>query len=183
MLLEEAAKEQKRFPNTTTDETTPAPPTSDNNGLGQYTKMCGLIKTMFEKISTLLFDQETVSKLLKFIFEKVSNGNGKKKTNHCKVHHCDHRFLEPEQPAAYYENLNQLLKVNFDRSIDDDDENLSFHLKVFIQHPFIFNSSESLELLCNLLKQRVLELAPILIRTIEACAPLIIVADQSSMLT
>jgi len=144
MLLEEAAKEQKRFPNTTSDETLPNPPTSENNGLGQYTKMCGLIKTMFEKTSTLLFDQGTVSKLLKFIFEKVSN--------------------EPEQPASYYENLNQLLKV-------------------FIQHPFIFNSSESLELLCNLLKQRVLELAPILIRTIEACAPLIIAADQNSMLT
>ena len=47
--------------------------------------------------------------------------------------------LEPEQPASYYENINQLLKV-------------------FIQHPFIFNSLESLELLCNLLKQRVLEL-------------------------
>jgi hypothetical protein len=48
-------------------------------------------------------------------------------------------FIEPEQPALYYENINQLLKV-------------------FIQHPFIFNSSESLEFLCNLLKQRVLEL-------------------------
>ncbi len=48
-------------------------------------------------------------------------------------------FIEPEQPALYYENINQLLKV-------------------FIQHPFIFNSPESLELLCNLLKQRVLEL-------------------------
>ena len=47
--------------------------------------------------------------------------------------------IEPEQPASYYENINQLLKV-------------------FIQHPFIFNSVESLELLCNLLKQRVLEL-------------------------
>ena len=48
-------------------------------------------------------------------------------------------LVEPEQPVSYYENVNQLLKV-------------------FIQHPFIFNSSESLELLCNLLKQRVLEL-------------------------
>lgn len=48
-------------------------------------------------------------------------------------------IIEPEQPASYYENINQLLKV-------------------FIQHPFIFNSSDSLELLCNLLKQRVLEL-------------------------
>ncbi len=47
--------------------------------------------------------------------------------------------VEPEQSASYYENINQLLKV-------------------FIQHPFIFNSPESLELLCNLLKQRVLEL-------------------------
>ena len=75
MLLEEAAKEQKRFPNATTDETTT---TGENSGLGQYTKMCGLVKTMFEKISTLLFDQETVSKLLKFIFEKVSNGNARK---------------------------------------------------------------------------------------------------------
>ena len=72
MLLEEAAKEQKRFPNTTTEDVTTNP--GENNGQGQYTKMCGLIKTMFEKISTLLFDQETVSKLLKFIFEKVSNG-------------------------------------------------------------------------------------------------------------
>ena len=42
----------------------------NNNDHGQYTKMCGLIKTMFEKISTLLFDQETVSKLLKLIFSK-----------------------------------------------------------------------------------------------------------------
>jgi hypothetical protein len=48
-------------------------------------------------------------------------------------------FIEPEQPALYYENINQLLKV-------------------FIQHSFIFNSPESLEFLCNLLKQRVLEL-------------------------
>ena len=71
MLLEEAAKEQKRFPNNTTDEQTPA---GETNTHGQYTKMCGLIKTMFEKISTLLFDQETVSKLLKLIFERVSNG-------------------------------------------------------------------------------------------------------------
>ena len=46
----------------------------ENNGHGQYTRMCGIIKTMFEKISTLLFDQETVSKLLKLIFERVSNG-------------------------------------------------------------------------------------------------------------
>ncbi|CAF0795178.1 unnamed protein product [Adineta steineri] len=151
MLLEEATKEQKRFPaNTTEDQTitttttTTTIPIIENNGHGQYTKMCGLIKTMFEKISTLLFDQETVSKLLKFIFEKVSN--------------------EPEQSASYYENINQLLKV-------------------FIQHPFIFNSPESLELLCNLLKQRVLELAPILIHTIEACAPLIISLNKNSMMT
>ena len=67
MLLEEAAKEQKRFPNNTTEG-------ENNNSHGQYTKMCGLIKTMFEKISTLLFDQETVSKLLKLIFARVSNG-------------------------------------------------------------------------------------------------------------
>jgi hypothetical protein len=92
-------------------------------------------------------------------------------------------FLEPEQPALYYENINQLLKV-------------------FIQHPFIFNSLESLELLCNLLKQRVLELglnktlyyfkktkfffifaAPILLRTIESCAPLIISSKRIGMLT
>ena len=52
MLLEEAAKEQKRFPGNTTD---------DQDSHGQYTKMCGLIKTMFEKMPTLLFDQETVS--------------------------------------------------------------------------------------------------------------------------
>jgi hypothetical protein len=75
MLLEEASKEQKRFPgNTTEDQTSTTIPTIENNGHGQYTKMCGLIKTMFEKISTLLFDQDTVSKLLKSIFEKVSNG-------------------------------------------------------------------------------------------------------------
>lgn len=72
MLLEEAAKEQKRFPTNTTDEQTTT--NVENNSQGQFTKMCGLIKTMFEKISTLLFDQETVSKLLKFIFEQVSNG-------------------------------------------------------------------------------------------------------------
>jgi hypothetical protein len=71
--------------------------------------------------------------------------------------------IEPEQPALYYENVNQLLKV-------------------FIQHPFIFNSLESLELLCNLLKQRVLELAPILLRTIEACAPLIIASKKIGMI-
>ncbi|CAF3778931.1 unnamed protein product [Rotaria sp. Silwood1] len=142
MLLEEAAKEQKRFPGNTTDDQTTTT-IIENNGHGQYTKMCGLIKTMFEKISTLLFDQETVSKLLKSIFERVSN--------------------EPEQQASYYENINQLLKV-------------------FIQHPFVFNSSESLELLFNLLKQRVLELAPILIRTIEACAPLIITLNQNNMM-
>jgi hypothetical protein len=71
MLLEEAAKEQKRFPSHTTDELVN---TGENHNHGQYTKMCGLIKTMFEKISTLLFDQDTVSKLLKLIFERVSNG-------------------------------------------------------------------------------------------------------------
>lgn len=75
MLLDEAAKEQKRFPGTTTDDQTITNAMVENNGHGQYTKMCGLIKTMFEKISTLLFDQETVSKLLKLIFERVSNGN------------------------------------------------------------------------------------------------------------
>ncbi|CAF1011370.1 unnamed protein product [Adineta ricciae] len=144
MLLEEAAKEQKRFPTNTTDEQTATTTTTENSAHGQFTKMCGLIKTIFEKISTLLFDQETVSHLLKFLFERVSN--------------------EPEQPASYYENINQLLKV-------------------FIQHPFIFNSPQSLELLCNLLKQHVLELAPILIRTIEACAPLIISSNQTDMLT
>jgi hypothetical protein len=74
MLLEEAAKEQKRFLGNTTDDQTII---VENNSHGQYTKMCGLIKTMFEKISTLLFDQETVSKLLKLIFEKVSNGKEK----------------------------------------------------------------------------------------------------------
>jgi hypothetical protein len=74
MLLEEATKEQKRFPTTTTDEQTTTTGNVENNAHGQFTKMCGLIKTMFEKISTLLFDQETVSKLLKLIFERVSNG-------------------------------------------------------------------------------------------------------------
>ncbi|CAF1026630.1 unnamed protein product [Adineta ricciae] len=145
ILLEEATKEQRRFPgHTNENQTTNDMPAVENHAHGQYTKMCGLIKTMFEKISTLLFDQETVSQLLKSIFEKVLN--------------------EPEQPAAYYENINQLLKV-------------------FIQHSFIFNSPESLELLCNLLKQHVLELAPILIRTIEACAPLIISLKKASMIT
>jgi hypothetical protein len=81
MLLEEAAKEQKRFPTNTTEEqtTTTASTNMENNAHGQFTKMCGLIKTMFEKISTLLFDQETVSKLLKFIFERVSNGKETRK--------------------------------------------------------------------------------------------------------
>jgi hypothetical protein len=74
MLLEEASKEQKRFPINTTDEPTTTTTNVENNAHGQFTKMCGLIKTMFEKISTLLFDQETVSKLLKSIFERVSNG-------------------------------------------------------------------------------------------------------------
>ncbi|CAM4796233.1 unnamed protein product [Rotaria magnacalcarata] len=143
MLLDEAAKEQKRL-STGASEELPATTNNENNTLGQFTKMCGLIKTMFEKISTLLFDQETVSKLLQFIFERVSS--------------------EPEQPTLYYENVNQLLKV-------------------FIQHPFIFNSPESLELLCNLLEQHVLEFAPVLLRTIEACAPLIIASKQKSMLT
>ena len=54
--------------------------TTENNSHGQFTKMCGLIKTMFEKVSIILFDQETVSKLLKFIFERVSNGKFKEKT-------------------------------------------------------------------------------------------------------
>ena len=73
MLLEEAGNEQKRFPAPTTDEQAVGNH-AENNGHGQFTKMCGLIKTIFEKISTLLFDQETVSKLLKLIFERVSNG-------------------------------------------------------------------------------------------------------------
>ena len=73
MLLEEAAKEQKRFP-TADEQATAAGANPETNAHGQFTKMCGLIKTMFEKISTLLFDQETVSKLLKLIFERVSNG-------------------------------------------------------------------------------------------------------------
>lgn len=63
MLLEE----QKRSSEKTTGDAT-------KNDQGQYTKMCGLIKMIFEKISTILFDQETISKLLKFIFDKVSNG-------------------------------------------------------------------------------------------------------------
>jgi hypothetical protein len=80
MLLEEAAKEQKRFPTNTTDEQ-PTTANAETNAHGQFTKMCGLIKTMFEKMSTLLFDQETVSKLLKFIFEQVSNGKEYKVEN------------------------------------------------------------------------------------------------------
>jgi hypothetical protein len=82
MLLEEASKEQKRFPGNVTEDqtaTTTNAAVVENNNHGQYTKMCGLIKTMFEKISTLLFDQETVSKLLKLIFERVSNGKEKKR--------------------------------------------------------------------------------------------------------
>ena len=79
MLLEEAAKEQKRFPTSTNDESTMTTTANnaENTAHGQFTKMCGLIKTMFEKISTLLFDQETVSYLLKLIFERVSNGKEK----------------------------------------------------------------------------------------------------------
>jgi hypothetical protein len=73
MLLEEAVKEQKRFPTNTTEEQTTTT-NVENNAHGQFTKMCGLVKTMFEKMSTLLFDQETVSHLLKFIFDRVSNG-------------------------------------------------------------------------------------------------------------
>lgn len=61
MLLEE----QKRSSEKTTD--------------GQYTKMCGLIKMIFEKISTILIDQETINRLLKVIFEKISNGKYEKK--------------------------------------------------------------------------------------------------------
>ena len=74
MLLDEALKEQKRFPTKTIDEQMTTTINNENHLHGQYTKMCGLIKTIFEKISTLLFDQETVSKLLQFIFERVSNG-------------------------------------------------------------------------------------------------------------
>ena len=84
MLLEEAAKEQKRFPGNTVDDQIITTTIIENNGHGQYMKMCGLIKTMFEKMSTLLFDQETVSKLLKLLFERVSNGKESqvKKYNH-----------------------------------------------------------------------------------------------------
>lgn len=74
-MLEEATKEQKRFPVDDQQSTT----TNDNQTQGQFTKMCGLIKTMFEKISTILFDQETVSHLLSYIFDKVSNGKKKQK--------------------------------------------------------------------------------------------------------
>ena len=49
MLLDEAVKEQKRFPTNTTDEQTTISKTTENNSHGQFTKMCGLIKTMFEK--------------------------------------------------------------------------------------------------------------------------------------
>jgi hypothetical protein len=77
MLLEEEGKEQKHSSgNKTADQTTTV---GKSNGHGQYTQMCGLVKMIFEKISTLLFDQETVSQLLKFIFEKVSNGKEKNK--------------------------------------------------------------------------------------------------------
>lgn len=79
MLLDEATKEQKRFPTSTNDEQATTT-TNENNSHGQFTKMCGLIKTMFEKISTLLFDQETVSKLLRYIFDRVSNGKFKNKS-------------------------------------------------------------------------------------------------------
>jgi len=69
-------------------------------------------------------------------------------------------FIEPEQPASYYENINQLLKV-------------------FIQHPFIFNSSESLELLCNLLKQRVLELGLSFIYSISTLHFFILISSDT----
>ena len=61
-----------------------------------------------EPARTLLFDQETVSKLLKLIFEKVSNGKKKDKKIFLFEDFC---FVEPEQPVSYYENINQLLKV------------------------------------------------------------------------
>jgi hypothetical protein len=111
MLLEEAKKEQKRFPGNVTEDQniTTTAAVGENNNQGQYTKMCGLIKTMFEKISTLLFDQETVSKLLKLIFERVSNG--KESTGKKGLFFDGFSFVEPEQPASYYENINQLLKV------------------------------------------------------------------------
>ena len=48
MLLEEAAKEQKRFPTNSTEESN-STTNADNNPHTQFTKMCGLIKTMFEK--------------------------------------------------------------------------------------------------------------------------------------
>lgn len=108
MLLEEAAKEQKRFPTNTTEDQTATTTTTENSAHGQFTKMCGLIKTIFEKISTLLFDQETVSHLLKFLFERVSNGNLQSEIWQLLIFVC---FVEPEQPPSYYENINQLLKV------------------------------------------------------------------------
>lgn len=73
MLLDEAGKEQKRLSTSATEEQQTTTST-ENSTAGQFKKMCGLIKTMFEKMSTLLFDQETVSKLLKFIIERVANG-------------------------------------------------------------------------------------------------------------
>ena len=161
MLLEEAGNEQKRFPAHTTDEQT-AGTHAENNGHGQFTKMCGLIKTIFEKISTLLFDQETVSKLLKLIFERVSNGRIEWTMLDSILTRCPYFSAESEQSAAYYEHINQLLKVSGQRFVHRDNSFLMNDSipQVFIQHPFIFNSPESLELLCNLLNQRVLELGP-----------------------
>ena len=115
MLLEEAAKEQKRFPTNTAEEQTATTTTTENSAHGQFTKICGLVKTIFEKISTLLFDQETVSHLLKFLFERVSNGNLQSEIRKLFIFLAC--FVEPEQSVSYYENINQLLKVCSDRKI------------------------------------------------------------------
>ncbi|CAF0733790.1 unnamed protein product [Didymodactylos carnosus] len=151
-LLDESIKEQKRFPTAGVERKDEIITITDLNGNGQFAKMCTLVKTVFEKISTLLFDQESMAKLLEFIYEKISN--------------------EQEQTAVYYENINQLLKV-------------------FLQHPFIFDRIDTQIVLNNLLKLQILELgnmrkakkssfvAPTLLKIIEVCAPSIIAKNPT----
>ncbi|CAF0892254.1 unnamed protein product [Didymodactylos carnosus] len=139
-LLDESIKEQKRCPTTTPERKDEISTISDLNGNGQFAKMCTLVKTVFEKISTLLFDQESMAKLLEFIYGKIVS--------------------EQEQTPLYYENINQLLKI-------------------FLQHPFIFDHTDIQTTLSKLLNLRILELVPMILKIIEVCAPSIIAKNPT----
>lgn len=101
ILLDESNKEQNRFPN------------AEQNNAANFVKISVLTKILFEKISTILFDRQTVSELLKTIFERVSNGKNKNRYIFVtmKKQFVSTLISENELTSSFFDNVNQLLKV------------------------------------------------------------------------